>query len=374
MTDRVPSTNFGFLALYDARFAQLGAQAERYFGDDPHGTLTKLRTLAELLAQEAAARLGVSPDVAESQAELLGRLRRSGACPARALDLFHHLRQVGNAAVHQLGGGHGEALTALKVARELAVWFHRSFGHDPGFKPGPFQPPQPPPDPTAPLAAEIGRLREECFNLAGLDSHGVDQSTRVHVTAIQGLVRRVLGSDNPASVPSPGKYDLLVVDARTRRARVELERISNLAQRYRTYRLTASFSGNLGDDVLDTDRESDLSCDTVDPTRPRRSAWIPRNWTWIPLGVLVTEGPQNGNSPPVQVDGSGTLSLRLVATTSGKLDLSSRATKRPSEAISPGSQLWLQPGDLLVRRSNALEHLGASAVYDGPPDAFIYPE
>jgi superfamily II DNA or RNA helicase/restriction endonuclease S subunit len=51
----------------------------------------------------------------------------------------------------------------------------------------------------------------ECFNLAGLDAPGVDQSTRVHITTIQGLVRRVLGGD-PARVPSPGQYDLLVVD------------------------------------------------------------------------------------------------------------------------------------------------------------------
>ena len=50
--DAAPSANFGFLGRHDVRLARLGAQAERYFADDPQSTLTKLRLLAELLAQE----------------------------------------------------------------------------------------------------------------------------------------------------------------------------------------------------------------------------------------------------------------------------------------------------------------------------------
>ena len=160
MTSSQPS-NFDFLGPHDSRLAQLGAQAERYFADDPQGTLTKLRLFAELLAQETAARLGVSPDPAGGQSELLGRLRRASGCPTRVLELFHFVREAGNEAVHGFGGTHGKALTALKATRELAVWFHRSFGGVPDFKAGLFRPPQPPPDPAAALTSEIERLRGE---------------------------------------------------------------------------------------------------------------------------------------------------------------------------------------------------------------------
>ncbi len=49
------STNFGFLTVHDPRLAVLGAQAERYFREDPATTIIKLRQLAELLAKLVAA-------------------------------------------------------------------------------------------------------------------------------------------------------------------------------------------------------------------------------------------------------------------------------------------------------------------------------
>lgn len=48
-------------------------------------------------------------------------------------------------------------MAALRLARQLAIFFHRTFG-DPAFKPGPFQPPRAPPDATVELQAEIARL------------------------------------------------------------------------------------------------------------------------------------------------------------------------------------------------------------------------
>ncbi len=46
------------------------------------------------------------------------------------------------------------------MARQLAVWFHRTFG-DRAFRAGPFLPPRPPSDPAAPLRDELERLRAE---------------------------------------------------------------------------------------------------------------------------------------------------------------------------------------------------------------------
>jgi type I restriction enzyme R subunit len=51
-------------------------------------------------------------------------------------------------------------LTALKVARQLGIWFHRTFGPDRQFRPGPFVPPPDPKAATAQLHDELERLRQ----------------------------------------------------------------------------------------------------------------------------------------------------------------------------------------------------------------------
>ena len=65
-----------------------------------------------------------------------------------------------NAAAHQLDHaiGYREGLEALKVARELAVWFHRTFGSAPDFKPGPFVLPD---DPSQRLV-DLQREADDC--------------------------------------------------------------------------------------------------------------------------------------------------------------------------------------------------------------------
>lgn len=154
------TTNFGFLARYDGVLVRVAALAERYFPDDPVTALMKLRQFGEILAQQIAARAAVFSSADEPQADLLRRLRTEAGYPREVIDLFHDLRRLGNDAVHHHAGDHSAALTALKVARQLAVWFHRTFGEH-GFKPGPFQPPRAPADPTPALQAEIERLRAE---------------------------------------------------------------------------------------------------------------------------------------------------------------------------------------------------------------------
>ena len=131
--------------------------------------------------------------------------------------------------------------------------------------------------------------------------------------------------------------------ARIRRARADLERIAFLSERLWYTALSSTFSKDTADHVTT-------------------------------LGELVVEGPQNGYSPATSAESKGTLALRLTATTSGKLDLSPKAVKRLSEIIPPESRYWLRPGDLLIQRANALEHIGAAAIYQGPPDTYIYPD
>lgn len=101
---------------------------------------------------------------------------------------------------------------------------------------------------------------------------------------------------------------------------------------------------------------------------------LPDGWTWAMLGELATSGPTNGYSPRKSTDGSGTLSLKLTATTKGVLDLSNRAVKTLSEFVPVSSDLYLSPGDLLFQRGNTIEYVGIAAVFDGPAKTYVYPD
>lgn len=154
------NTNFGFLAEHSPIFLRLAQSAERSFAGDPNTTLIKLRQLGEALAQDLAARSGVQFDDQTTQSDLLWRLNREIRLDPQVKDLFHSLRILGNEATHRFHTEHGDAMKGLKVARALAVWFHRSFGKKgTAFKPGPFVAPQDPSENLHKLQAEIEQLK-----------------------------------------------------------------------------------------------------------------------------------------------------------------------------------------------------------------------
>ncbi|MAO56316.1 MAG: type I restriction-modification system endonuclease [Rhodospirillaceae bacterium] len=157
----IVSANFSFLAKHDEQLFRHAALAERYFPDDPNTSLIKVRQFAELLAQIVAASTARFESQEEKFVDLLRRLSLDRAVPRQVVDLFHQLRKSGNAAAHDGADDHRQALAALKIARQLGIWFHRTYRNEPQFKPGPFIPPSPPEDATAALREEIERLREE---------------------------------------------------------------------------------------------------------------------------------------------------------------------------------------------------------------------
>ena len=153
------SANFDFLRAHGQQLFRLAAQAEHYFRTDPNTTLMKLRQFAELLAKEVAARTGSLRSADDRFFDLLGELGRSGYVPGQAMTLFHQLRTAGNEAIHGDLDDFAVALTRLKVARQLAVWFVRSYGGQRHFNPGPFVPPPAPVDPTIELREQLEALR-----------------------------------------------------------------------------------------------------------------------------------------------------------------------------------------------------------------------
>ena len=153
--------NFGFLREHDVRLATLGALAERYFREDPSTAIVKLRQFAELLAKLVAAHHALYLDERESFEDTLRRLSFERIIPKETADLFHAIRKLGNVAVHDTKGGHADALASLKFARQLGIWFHRTYGRKPNFNPGAFVPPPEPVDATAALKAEISALQRK---------------------------------------------------------------------------------------------------------------------------------------------------------------------------------------------------------------------
>jgi type I restriction enzyme R subunit len=176
--------NFRFLAEHDPLLVRLASLAELYCFTDPNTALFKLRQFAEVLTQRAAARVGVPASGATPQFDLLRELEVRNLLTRDLARLFHHIRKAGNEAAHEVNGTSGEVIHVLRIARELGIWFHRTFGKQPAFKPGAFKAPEPPSDPTARLREQIGQLRAE------LDQHRQRADEAGSAAAAEAKLRR----------------------------------------------------------------------------------------------------------------------------------------------------------------------------------------
>jgi type I restriction enzyme R subunit len=188
----MPASNFVFLGVHDAQLVRLGALAERYFRDDPATAIFKLRQFAELLCQRIAATHALYQGDRDTFEETLRRLSFERIIPREIADVFHALRKSGNIAGHEAKGSHSDALSALKFARQLGIWFHRTYGRERGFKAGSFVPPPEPVDATAPLQVEIERLRRrvaESEDAAGRAQRQAEEHAHARESVEQRLAR-----------------------------------------------------------------------------------------------------------------------------------------------------------------------------------------
>ncbi len=155
----VTSPNFSFLEVHDPEYVRVASSAESHCLDDPVAALTKIRILGEMLAEDAAARVGVD-DSEMNQYERLQALQDEGILPEQTANLFHNIRRAGNEAVHNHEGTQSEAVGQLKLARQVAIWFHRTFDLTADdFQPGPFVPPPDEDGMEEDLREELTRLR-----------------------------------------------------------------------------------------------------------------------------------------------------------------------------------------------------------------------
>lgn len=101
---------------------------------------------------------------------------------------------------------------------------------------------------------------------------------------------------------------------------------------------------------------------------------IPEEWGVSLVRDLVRHGPQNGYSGPIGESTAGTPTLSLAATSRARLVLNDMTVKYLKHRVAPGSPLFLEDGDVLVQRSNTAELVGTTAIFNGPPDTFVYPD
>ncbi len=156
------SLNFDHLQEISPELHRLGTLAERFFAEDANTSLIKSRQFGEYMVKEIAALSGVyDPAGRETTNDLLRRLSTQQVLPREVADIFHAVRKSGNDATHNLAGSPAEALAALKFCRALGVWYRRTYGRDPGFKPGPFVPPRASTDADQATQAELAALRAQ---------------------------------------------------------------------------------------------------------------------------------------------------------------------------------------------------------------------
>jgi len=99
---------------------------------------------------------------------------------------------------------------------------------------------------------------------------------------------------------------------------------------------------------------------------------LPRGWEWAALAEVALKGPTNGLSPKPQELPTNIRCLSLSSTTQGVFK--SEFFKYVDVELKVAEKFFLKTGDLLIQRGNSIDYVGIAAVYDGPDDAFIYPD
>lgn len=99
---------------------------------------------------------------------------------------------------------------------------------------------------------------------------------------------------------------------------------------------------------------------------------LPPGWALAKLGDLLREPLRNGHSARATTDPDGIRTLNLTAVTLD--EFSDKRTKITSADPARVHDLWLEPGDILIQRSNTPDLVGTAALFKGPKNWAIYPD
>ena len=102
------------------------------------------------------------------------------------------------------------------------------------------------------------------------------------------------------------------------------------------------------------------------------AATLPEGWTWASLDALLREPLRNGHSARATDNPDGLRAFTLSAVTEG--DFSEANTKRTVAAADKVADLWAEPGDIYIERSNTPELVGTARLYRGSPGFAFIPD
>lgn len=220
------------------------------------------------------------------------------------------------------------------------------------------------------IVAKVDELMALCDNL---ETARTERETKRDRLAAASLVR--LNTPDPETFRDDARFALNALAALTARP----DQIKQLRQTI----LNLAVRGKLvPQDPADEPAEELLKRVQLSKQRsrkptikidPRNTEYeLPATWVWASLEQLVVFGPQNGISPRPTNREDAPKAITLTATTSGKF--SSAYFKRVEGKFPPESDFWLSEGDLLFQRGNTPEYVGMAAVYEGPPQTFLFPD
>jgi type I restriction enzyme, S subunit len=95
------------------------------------------------------------------------------------------------------------------------------------------------------------------------------------------------------------------------------------------------------------------------------------NWPRRSLGSMLREPLRNGVSARTSSDGAVRIVTLSAVTQDAFIEANSKLANVDAERV---RDLWLEPGDVLIERSNTAELVGTAALYDGPPRWAIFPD
>lgn len=223
-------------------------------------------------------------------------------------------------------------------------------------------------------------------------------SEHLHGTTMKHINRKPFLA-HPVPLPPLNEQRRIVEKIETLFARLDqgeaaLHAVQTLLERYRQSVLKAAVTGKLtadwrAENAHRLEHDRDLLTRIL---QTRRDTWrgrgkykepdppdstdlpgLPDGWVWASLDSLIIDGPTNGVSPRESV-GSGCLSFKLTATTSGNFVISPETVKTVDLKPEKESKYWLKSGDVLVQRGNTIEYVGTAAIFPGPDSTYIYPD
>jgi type I restriction enzyme S subunit len=210
-------------------------------------------------------------------------------------------------------------------------------------------------------------LLEHALDVMQSDTHG---SGMVHIT-------RGRFDATPAPLPPLPEQERIVAAIEEAFSKLDageagLRAVRQLLGRMRQAILAAAVAGDLlpqdSTDVPATKLLADLGLETIE-SGPHA---VPESWAWTRLGALLREPLRNGMSAPSADPSVGLPTFSITAVTTG--DFSATNIKYTSGDWARATDLWAEPGDVYVQRSNTPELVGTARLYRGEPKAAIFPD